>query len=327
MPSTHDPNEVAVDAIAAGDPASVPTVAGIADGIVATVLQGSAVGKASAGLGAELLRIALGRSEVSPSRGDWRFKDPTWSTNPIYRRVAQTYLAACEAVDRVVEDVELNQPGRRAERARFVMNIVTSALSPTNTLLGNPAALKRTFETGGANLVTRGRALRRTTCGATAGCRRWPSRRAQGRRGPRPDAGVRSSTRTTTPSCCSTRPTTDEVYERARSSSCRRRSVATTSSTCGPGRSFVEYSRVPGTADVPDLLAQPLAGAVGLGHRHLRPADPRRRRRGPRGHRRGGRQRDRLLCRRHPATPRCSTSSRPSVTISDPLGVVRRHPA
>ena len=109
-----------------------------------------------------------------PSRGDWRFKDPTWSTNPIYRRLAQTYLAACEAVDRVVEDMELNQPGRRAERARFAMGILTSALSPTNTLLGNPAALKRTLETGGANLVIGAEHFAAGSAGATAGCRRWP---------------------------------------------------------------------------------------------------------------------------------------------------------
>ena len=38
----------------------------------------------------------------------------------------------------------------RAERSRFAMGIVTSALAPTNTLLGNPAALKKTLEAGGA---------------------------------------------------------------------------------------------------------------------------------------------------------------------------------
>jgi len=33
------------------------------------------------------------------------------------------------------------------------MGILTSALSPTNTLIGNPPALKKTLETGGQNLV------------------------------------------------------------------------------------------------------------------------------------------------------------------------------
>ena len=89
MTATHDPSEVAADAVAAGEPTSLPSAAGIADGVAATLLQGSAVGKAGVGFGAELARIALGRSEVSPHRSDWRFKDPTWSTNLAYKRLAQ----------------------------------------------------------------------------------------------------------------------------------------------------------------------------------------------------------------------------------------------
>ena len=153
MTAAHDPSDVAVDAIAGADPASLPSAVGIVDGIAATLLQGSAVAKAGVSFGAELARIAIGRSEVSPHRSDWRFKDPTWSTNPVYKRLAQAYLAACEGVDKVVDDMELNVPGHRAERARFAMGIVTSAMAPTNTVIGNPAAIKKTFETGGANLV------------------------------------------------------------------------------------------------------------------------------------------------------------------------------
>ena len=39
------------------------------------------------------------------------------------------------------------------ERARFAVNALTSALAPTNTLLGNPAALKRAFDTAGASVL------------------------------------------------------------------------------------------------------------------------------------------------------------------------------
>jgi polyhydroxyalkanoate synthase len=39
------------------------------------------------------------------------------------------------------------------ELLQFVAEMVTSSLAPTNLLLGNPAALKRAFETGGASLV------------------------------------------------------------------------------------------------------------------------------------------------------------------------------
>ncbi len=153
MTAAHQPTEIAQDAVAGADPVATPTLAGVADGLTATLLQGSAVAKATVALSADLVRIALGRSEICPERGDWRFKDATWSDNPLYKRLAQTYLASCRAVDSVLDEVEKSGNRHRAERARFVMNALTSAAAPTNTLLGNPAALKHTFEVGGANLV------------------------------------------------------------------------------------------------------------------------------------------------------------------------------
>jgi hypothetical protein len=52
-------------------------LAEIAAGAAALLLQGTAMARASVTLGAELVRIVLGRSDVCPERGDWRFKDPT----------------------------------------------------------------------------------------------------------------------------------------------------------------------------------------------------------------------------------------------------------
>ena len=42
---------------------------------------------------------------------------------------------------------------RTAERARLAAGILVSAFAPTNSLWGNPAALKHAFDTGGASLV------------------------------------------------------------------------------------------------------------------------------------------------------------------------------
>ena len=153
MAQIRQPTDVAEDAIGGAEPVAVPTLAGLADGIFATLLQGSAVAKAAVDVSAELVRVALGRSKVSPDKSDWRFKDPTWSENALYKRLGQSYLATCRAVDEVLDVVEASSNQHRAERARFVMNALTSAASPTNTLLGNPAALKKTFESGGANLM------------------------------------------------------------------------------------------------------------------------------------------------------------------------------
>ena len=69
---------------------------------------------------------------------------------PIYKRVAQGYLAFCDAIDKVVDD---NPDWRKRERARFLTGILTSAMAPTNTLIGNPAALKKAYETGGKSLL------------------------------------------------------------------------------------------------------------------------------------------------------------------------------
>src|SRR5256714_2836702 len=107
--------------------------------------------KASLGLSVEAVRIALGRSEVAPGKGDNRFTDPAWTENPGYRRIKQGYLAWSSSIDSVVDAADVDW--RTRERARFAAGILTSSVAPTNTLPGNPAALKRANETGGGSLV------------------------------------------------------------------------------------------------------------------------------------------------------------------------------
>src|SRR5438270_2163291 len=128
---------------------------GVADGLVAlarAATQSQAAVKAGLGLSAEAVRIAVGRSTVEPAKGDNRFADPTWTENPGYRRLKQAYLAWSGAVDSVVEAADVDW--RTRERARFAAGILTSSLAPTNTLPGNPAALKRVIETGGGSLLS-----------------------------------------------------------------------------------------------------------------------------------------------------------------------------
>ena len=101
----------------------------------------------------ELLRIALGASDVAPPPGDRRFDDPAWTLNPVYRRWAQAYLTWSDAVERLAEAPRRSGDWRRTERARFAAKLLTDAMSPTNLLAGNPAALKHAFDTGGASLL------------------------------------------------------------------------------------------------------------------------------------------------------------------------------
>jgi polyhydroxyalkanoate synthase len=117
-----------------------------------TLIGCSAAARAGVSLGAELVRIGLGRSELTPGRGDHRFRDPAWTENVGYRRLLQSYLAWCAAVDVVVDAVE-EEDWVRGAKARFLLGILTSAAAPTNFLVGNPSALKRLVDTGGTSLL------------------------------------------------------------------------------------------------------------------------------------------------------------------------------
>jgi polyhydroxyalkanoate synthase len=104
-----------------------------------------------AGLGIEWLKIMAGVSDVEIDTRDWRFRDPTWTENPAYRRLGQSYLAFCAAAEALVDHDKGDW--RNRERAKFAVELLTSAMAPTNTLIGNPAALKRALETGGMSLA------------------------------------------------------------------------------------------------------------------------------------------------------------------------------
>lgn len=98
----------------------------------------------------ELMAIAGGSSTVAPDAKDWRFQDKAWSEDPLYRQWAQAYLAMCRAAEDMIPE---NLPFDDKARAELAVSVVTSMLSPTNVLVGNPAALARTWETKGDNLA------------------------------------------------------------------------------------------------------------------------------------------------------------------------------
>jgi polyhydroxyalkanoate synthase len=112
-----------------------------------------AVAAESVRVAAEFARIALGVSDVSPSPKDRRFTDPAWSENPLYRRWAQAYLVWADAVERLASTPRLQEDWRRESRARAAAAKLVDAAAPSNLLVGNPTALKRAFDTGGASLV------------------------------------------------------------------------------------------------------------------------------------------------------------------------------
>ncbi|MCP1622010.1 class II poly(R)-hydroxyalkanoic acid synthase [Pseudomonas nitroreducens] len=100
--------------------------------------------------GLELKNVLLGKSDLKPSDDDRRFNDPAWSQNPLYRRYLQTYLAWRKELHTWIGDSDLSS--QDISRGQFVINLMTEAMAPTNTL-SNPAAVKRFFETGGKSLL------------------------------------------------------------------------------------------------------------------------------------------------------------------------------
>jgi polyhydroxyalkanoate synthase len=99
----------------------------------------------------ELGRIATGGSEIAPDDKDRRFADPAWQESAVYRALAQCYLAWGRTLNSLVDNVDMEE--RDAARARFVVALLVDAMSPTNSLGGNPTALKRLVDTGGMSLV------------------------------------------------------------------------------------------------------------------------------------------------------------------------------
>ena len=99
----------------------------------------------------DVVKILTNKSEIAPNPKDKRFLDPAWANNPFYRMGMQYYLAAQNSVNRWIADLELDELERA--RANFVSGMIIDSLSPTNTLAGNPSAIKKAVETGGGSLI------------------------------------------------------------------------------------------------------------------------------------------------------------------------------
>jgi polyhydroxyalkanoate synthase subunit PhaC len=99
----------------------------------------------------DVVKIVSNESELAPAPKDKRFLDAAWNANPFYKAGMQYYLAVQKGVNRWVEDLELDDLERA--RASFVSGMIIDSISPTNTFVGNPSAIKKAMETGGGSLI------------------------------------------------------------------------------------------------------------------------------------------------------------------------------
>jgi polyhydroxyalkanoate synthase len=89
---------------------------------------------------------------ASPIKGDKRFNDPEWTSNPVFDVVKQSYLLTSDWLNSLVGSVEgVDHLTKR--RVEFFTKLLTDAFSPTNFLASNPAALRELAATNGESLV------------------------------------------------------------------------------------------------------------------------------------------------------------------------------
>jgi polyhydroxyalkanoate synthase len=100
----------------------------------------------------ELARAATGESARALEPGDKRFNDPAWKSSTLHQRMLQSYLVWGNAVNEFVGKVDLSDQDRA--RAKLFSQIFIDALAPTNSLLSNPAALKKVVDSGGQSLLS-----------------------------------------------------------------------------------------------------------------------------------------------------------------------------
>lgn len=115
------------------------------------VRQPLILGKHLSSHGSKLVNILALRAGYAPERSDPRFRDSAWSDNKVYQRLMQSYLALIESLEEWLDDLELGTVDKL--RADFLLRLIGDSIAPTNTLLGNPQALRKARETQGKSLA------------------------------------------------------------------------------------------------------------------------------------------------------------------------------
>ena len=89
---------------------------------------------------------------AEPAKGDKRFNDPDWTSNPMFDVIKQSYLITSDWLNELVTGVDGVDPMVK-RRVQFFTKMLTDAISPTNFLLSNPAALREAMATQGESVL------------------------------------------------------------------------------------------------------------------------------------------------------------------------------
>jgi polyhydroxyalkanoate synthase len=89
---------------------------------------------------------------ATPERGDKRFTDKDWQQNTIFDFLKQFYLLSARWAGDLVEEAQGLDDHTR-HKARFYVDQIANAVSPSNFALTNPEVLRATLASNGANLI------------------------------------------------------------------------------------------------------------------------------------------------------------------------------
>jgi polyhydroxyalkanoate synthase len=106
---------------------------------------------------------------VSPAKGDKRFNDPDWASNPMFDVMKQSYLLSSNWLNELVAEARASIRCAK-RRVEFFTKMLTDAFSPSNFLISNPAALREVMSDQGREPGARHGELRRRP-----GARRRPA--------------------------------------------------------------------------------------------------------------------------------------------------------
>ncbi len=89
---------------------------------------------------------------ATPARNDKRFKDKDWQENTVFDFLKQFYLISANWAQDMVENADGVDEHTR-HKAKFYVEQIANALSPSNFPISNPEVLRTTLATNGANLI------------------------------------------------------------------------------------------------------------------------------------------------------------------------------
>ncbi len=90
---------------------------------------------------------------ASPARNDKRFKDKDWQENTVFDFLKQFYLISANWAQQMVENAEALTSIHARHKAKFYVEQIANAVSPTNFAFTNPEVLRTTLASNGANLI------------------------------------------------------------------------------------------------------------------------------------------------------------------------------